>query len=264
MTAELTHQSRIQLLIDAGNSNLKWSWLDGAGMGPVFRTCHRTQSLAAIAEIHWQDHRPPAAVLVSNVAGAALGQALTNWCQGQWEITPNLLRSPAEALGLRNGYDHPERLGIDRWLAMLAAFRERGGPLCVVDLGTAITIDLVDRQGHHLGGTILPGLETMRRALLDTTRIPPPEPADHAPLLCTDTADAVNGGGVQAAAALVERMLHAAAPRLGGAPQLILSGSDAPRLAAVLPRPSRIEADLVLHGLRLMTQPPASPEESTR
>jgi len=244
----------MHLLIDAGNSNLKWAWMSGGEMGPSFRASHRTQSLEEIAESHWLNGKTPEAILVSNVAGDGLAARLSAWCSEHWNRAPRFLSSPMMDLGLRNGYDQPERLGIDRWLAMLALFHEHGGPLCVVDLGTAITIDLVDRGGQHLGGSILPGVQTMRDALIQATALQAPEPSENASLLCTNTADAVNSGGVQAAAALMERMLTAAAAKLGGAPLIVLSGQDSPRLAAVLERPCRIERDLVLHGLRLMAR----------
>ena len=110
------------------------------------------------------------AVWVASVAGPEREQAMREEAQARWGLTPWFARAARAALGVTNSYAEPERLGADRWLAMLAAWRDCGRALCVADAGSALTIDFVDAAGAHRGGYILPGLESMRRALLQDTR----------------------------------------------------------------------------------------------
>ena len=159
-------------------------------------------------------------------------------------------RSQAWAAGVRNAYAEPERLGVDRWLAMLAGFAEVGGAVCVLDCGSAITADLVDADGDHRGGYIVPGLAMMRASLLaETDRV-----RFGAAVTGTggapghNTAEAVGGGTLLAAAGFLAAARARFARDCPGA-TVLLTGGDAQTIAACVDFPLQLRPQLVLDGL---------------
>ena len=152
------------LLIDAGNTAIKWRLANAEGLletggsvSDVVSLCRRVEaepwSLAVLASV------------ASDATDAELMSALT---AGK-EATVHRAAAQTTCLGLMSSYDEPERMGVDRWLAMLAANVHNDGALCVIDAGTAVTVDLVSAEGTHEGGYILPGADLMRRALSSET-----------------------------------------------------------------------------------------------
>jgi type III pantothenate kinase len=241
----------MQLLIDVGNTNLKWATCQGGVPGEMQRVRHHG---AVPIDLHaaWERLPVPDEILVASVGGGALVDTLVRTCRSRWGREPRLARTEAHAHGVAIAYADPQSLGVDRWLALIAANAAGAGPALIVDAGTAITCDLLLVDGRHLGGLILPGIDMMRDALLAGTHIPRVEPEDaHAPW-AADTAGAIAAGSIQAPAALVERMLDRLAAEAGAAPELILTGGDAERLVGALDRPARHQPDLVLRGLALL------------
>jgi len=111
-------------------------------------------------------------IWVASVAGSEAEQSLADMLARRWGVQAWFARSEASCSGLRNSYQQPARMGVDRWLAMLAAWQRLQGRACVVDAGSALTCDLVSAQGQHEGGYIIPGPTLMERALLlDTERV---------------------------------------------------------------------------------------------
>jgi type III pantothenate kinase len=239
------------LLLDIGNTNLKWAWLSDGKLSPLTSAAHRGVDTDQLARSAWE-HEKPSAVYVSNVAGERLRGELESWMKAYWGIMPKFLSSPARGLDVENAYEEPAQLGIDRWMTLVAARRQFEGPVCIVDCGTAITVDVLDGQGHHLGGVILPGFELMRESLLDRTRIPRVSQfveADH--LLGRNTAEGVTAASFHSAAALVERIVRRVGQKLVDELSVVLTGSDATALSKYLDIDSCIEPDLVMKGLYL-------------
>jgi type III pantothenate kinase len=248
----MTDQERI-LLIDLGNSSLKWAWLEMDGLGVVERAQYAgTDSDLELPLSRWQEQPRPGRVLISAVAAPQVVKAVQSWIIEHWDLEPEILKAEASALGVTSGYDNPEQLGVDRWIALIAAHHAVTGPACVVDCGTAVTIDVIAGDGRHLGGLILPGIGLMRETLKSRTAIPWVEKGDGEELLATDTGSAVAAGGLNAVAALVEKILRQSAERLGERPALLLTGGDATKLQSVLGEPARSEPDLVMKGLALI------------
>ena len=98
-------------------------------------------------------------------------KALLAWVESKWGVPFKTIKAEAQQGALINGYMEPERLGVDRWLAMLAVIEEEQPevPICVIDCGSAITIDAVNAKGEHVGGLIVPGISMMRNALVKGT-----------------------------------------------------------------------------------------------
>lgn len=163
------------------------------------------------------------------------------------------VQSAPLALDVHNAYTEPARLGVDRWAAMVAAYRMTGKTVCVVDCGTAITLDVVDATGRHLGGVIAPGLGMMKKGLLGTANIAHVD-GDFSGLLATNTSDGVSAGCLHAAAGLVDRLVARLALDIQSGLTCLLTGGDAQRLAPCLATSCRVVDDLVLLGIALLAE----------
>jgi type III pantothenate kinase len=241
----------MKLLIDIGNTSLKWA----VSQGRVRRTMRAVRHHGGMPidlQADWEGLPEPDEVLVSNVGGQAVGDALARTCRSRWGCEARFARTERRCHGVTIAYDCPDGLGVDRWLAMLAAHRAFHGPVVIVDAGTAVTYDLLRADGRHLGGLILPGIGMMFAGLLAGTQIPHLEPVDTDVSWATDTATAVTAGAIQALSALAERLFDRLLDASGSEPQLILTGGDAERLLPVIARPTRCEPDIVLQGLSLL------------
>ncbi len=153
------------LLLDIGNSRTKWAVLGSRGLGASGARGHGggIEILPADVPIN-PDH-----VYAANVAGPRMVDALRAAVRSRWGCPLTFARTAATLGKVRNGYAEHQQLGVDRWLAILAAYDRQQGATCVVDAGTATTVDLVQADGRHLGGFILPGVDLMAQSLLDAT-----------------------------------------------------------------------------------------------
>jgi len=236
------------LLIDIGNSRIKWARAEQGRVGAPISAPPEAASFEGLGQLP----EAPERVLVSSVAGQRLDAALCSFCEQHWSLRPVFAVSEPERLGLRNAYADHRLLGVDRWLAMLAAWSRCRSACCVVDAGTALTVDLVDAGGQHLGGYIVPGTRLMTAALeqrtADIARHRAAEPGAPAGQAAPgrNTADAVAAGSRQAQAGLVRQALE----QLGGSARLFLTGGEAAQLAPLLAGAEH-RAALVLEGLLL-------------
>ena len=223
-----------QLLIDLGNSRIKWLWSRGAKLGP---DSAGRGDLAALEQAgRAAGAARPAAVLIASVAGAEKTDQVVALCARMWNVRPKLLASQAEQGGVRNGYRDPARLGVDRWLAIVGAVVRYGKPVVVWDLGTAATLDAVDATGRHLGGWILPGPAAMLDALRRSTQLSVPECLEEADRLepGRSTAECIRWGVLAAQTGAVQQLLRSLAPGGGAAPQLVVTGGAAAEVLPVL------------------------------
>ncbi len=153
------------LEIDAGNTFIKWRVLDGVRV--VCRGRLLTQVLSQAVPAGWP--ADIAQVRVASVAGPLVASLLTGYCRSLWQLEPRFALTSAAAAGVRNSYAEPSRMGVDRWLVMLAAYNKCRQACCIVDCGSAITVDYLSADGQHQGGYIIPGLRLMSRSLLANT-----------------------------------------------------------------------------------------------
>ncbi|WP_430461200.1 type III pantothenate kinase [Thalassolituus sp. LLYu03] len=221
------------LLIDAGNSRIKWQ----------LREQGRTLRGGSLRYDDQLTETLPQAdkVLVAAVCEAApLREALADRAGVTW-----LDHTPTAFHGFTHCYPDPSRLGVDRWLAMLGARRHQSGPLLVVDAGTALTIDLVSADNQHQGGFIVPGLGLAAGALFsNTSRVRPfdnelhqggTEPGQ-------DTLNCVLSGVKRQQQALVASVVRDYPEHA-----LLLTGGDGQQLADSVG--GRFIADLVFDGM---------------
>ena len=154
------------LEFDIGNSRIKWRFLEpGQNRITAQSTAKTVEELLASSLTTLS----PDLIRVANVRADDSLALLTDFSLEKWQIQPVIAQVSQECGGVRNGYGDISRLGVDRWLAMLAAHAHNEGALCVIDAGTAVTVDLVSAEGVHEGGYILPGADLMRRALSNET-----------------------------------------------------------------------------------------------
>ena len=245
------------LAIDVGNTRLKWAQYaspqPGAGLiahGAVF-----LETIDTLADTDWKGLVPPSSMLGCVVAGEGVKRRVEEQLE-LWDIEPRWVVSAREACGVSNGYDHPNRLGVDRWVAMIGAWHRvlalgRARPVLVVMVGTAVTVDAVDAQGHFLGGLILPGFGLMLRALEMGTaglKAPTGEAVDFP----TNTSDALMSGGANALAGAIERQHGLLSRRTGQAPLLYMTGGAAIKLAPTTGLTFETVDSLIFEGLLII------------
>jgi len=244
----------MNLLIDIGNSRVKWAWSEAG------RVVTDQISLAHGGEVgdEWMklvvsSSQRPERIFASNVAGARMADALERLSQQAFGVSPEFAEVTGAAAGVTGSYRDPSQLGIDRWLAVIGAWHRAKRVVCVLDSGTATTVDAVDGDGLHLGGLILPGLDLMEDALLkrtsDISRVIGVAARAQATLFADNTAAAVRNGAAFATAALAERAATELERRCGGAPLIYVTGGNATRVAPCLLRACEVVPDLVLKGL---------------
>jgi type III pantothenate kinase len=242
------------LALDIGNTRLKWAMYTAPkpGAGPLHHGAVFLEAIDDLAETAWQGLPAPTSMLGSIVAGEGIRRRAEAQLE-IWDVEPRWVVSSASAGGVTNGYDHPNRLGVDRWVALIGArhrARAHGAarPALVVMVGTAVTVDALDAEGRFLGGLILPGFGLMLRALEMGTaglKAPTGEVVDFP----TNTSDALMSGGADAIAGAIERMHRKLLARTGQAPLLIMTGGAAVKLAPITDLRFETVDTLIFEGL---------------
>jgi type III pantothenate kinase len=245
----------LAVLVDIGNTRIKWATLEGGRLVDRGSAVHRDSLDEGVAAF---DAALPARahIVASNVAGAAVAARLEALVAARPGASLELVATSAERFGVRCAYADPSRLGVDRWVSVLAAHHAARAAACVLNAGTAVTFDAVDGGGAHLGGLILPGASLLAAALdRHTSNIGRTAPATAVPsgleLLGRNTDAAVGHGAWLALAAALDRAVATVASSLGATPVVYLTGGDAEALHGWLETRVELRADLVLEGLAL-------------
>jgi type III pantothenate kinase len=290
------------LLLDVGNSRLKWAVLrqryrrrqDFAAQGVVDLQALRS-SAAAWSRL-FKAAGTPDLIYACNVAGALMERQIRAAVRRAGLSAPHFARTCAAAAGVRNGYREPWRLGADRWVGLIGARHEHPGKdLCLVGLGTAMTIDLLAASGRHFGGSLVPGPRLMIESLLVNTagirrraggwgvassfdlafgpvQAPsvrhgnaarlrsPAKPTQVPALFARDTHAGLLAGARHACAALIEHAMSQARSQLGRRPRLILAGGAAEAITPLLHSHYWREDDLVLRGLAVLAADARTPD----
>jgi type III pantothenate kinase len=238
------------LLVDVGNTRLKWAaGIPGEGLQQTGTVTHGGKMPRQLLS-EWEQLGRPASVMVANVGGRNLLEQLRASVYDLWKLPVTTVIATDEFHGLHNCYHHPERLGVDRWLAMIAARTLCSASFCVVDAGTALTIDLVDVSGRHAGGMILPGLAMMMQSLKSGTASPSYDEMLTGKQLGCSTTEAMRLGCLHAQAGAIERILSTVA---SDDCELLMTGGDARLVGSAVHCPHRTIEHLVLLGLLEMT-----------
>jgi type III pantothenate kinase len=192
----------------------------------------------------------PERILACNVAGEPGQEALTAAIRA-WGLVPQWVTATRQAYGVSNCYAHPEKLGPDRWAALVAAHAMEQGDALVISLGTAMTVDWLRANGEFVGGMIIPGLRLMREALAQGTEGVGYQQGRTTKFAC-NTADAVETGLASALSGALRQARQTVMDATGQAPVCLITGGDGAWLASKLDFPLTVVPDLVLEGLALM------------
>ena len=242
------------LALDVGNTRLKWAVYEapepGARLlaqGAVF-----LENIEKLAEEEWQGLSQPTHILGCIVAGDPVKRRVMDQME-QWDTPVSWVVPSAHEAGLSNGYDHPARLGADRWVAMIGAYHRLAArglrqPCVLAMVGTAVTVEAIDAQGRFLGGLILPGHGIMLRALESGTaglHVPTGEVRNFP----TNPSDALTSGGTVAIAGAIERMVQNVREHCGQAPACIMTGGAGWKMVPSMQRPFELVDNLIFDGL---------------
>ena len=247
------------LLLDVGNSRIKWGVLDGTEIrrtGHISRDRIRDKGLQVLTT---KLPRRVDEVFVSNVAGTSFATRLSGVVGMHCDCDVRFARVEKRGWGLSNSYTQPRRMGVDRWVAMVGAWAEIQDACLVVDVGTALTLDAIDDCGTHLGGQIIPGVAAMTTALsAATSDIPlvrplPARKGAEMQMFAHNTAAAVREGARNAVAGAVDRAIQTLQSN-GYQPMTILTGGDASRILDALSEAPVHRPHLVLQGLAHMLE----------
>ncbi|MDR3455290.1 MAG: type III pantothenate kinase [Rhodoferax sp.] len=247
------------LAIDVGNTRLKWAHYDAPRPGATLLAhgAEFLENIEKLAEGAWRDLPAPQAMLGCIVAGDAIKRCVQEQME-LWDVAPQWVVSSSAEAGLINGYDHPARLGADRWVAMIGARHRmldqaalRGSaprPMVVAMVGTAVTVEAIDAGGKFLGGLILPGHGIMLRALESGTaglHVPTGEVREFP----TNTSDALTSGGTYAIAGAIERMMQHVRQHCGAEPMCVMTGGAGWKMAPSMLGTFELVDNLIFDGL---------------
>jgi type III pantothenate kinase len=248
------------LLVDIGNSRIKWARLERGRMGPQRAAEHAGWTSTDYERSVLGRASGVERVLVASVAGARVDRAFAKAARRATGRAPTFVASARRSGGVTTRYTEPWRLGVDRWVAAIGAFAmNRGKPACVVDVGTAMTIDLVDAKGVHRGGAIVPGPALMVESLLRDTSGIARRAGGARPgraLYAKNTLAAIEQGARFATAALIDRAVAEASALIGSKPLVFLTGGAAPSVRPLVKCAHRHVPALVLRGLAVIAGRP--------
>ncbi|MGH7153825.1 MAG: type III pantothenate kinase [Acetobacteraceae bacterium] len=262
------------LVIDAGNTNVVCAVHDGAvwqGIWRIRTDAQRTSDEYAVWLLTLLDHAglKPAAIsaaAIGTVVPAALYH-LRRLCREWFEIEPLVARASLD-WGFEIKVDNAEEVGADRLVNALAGHRRFGGPLIVVDFGTATTFDVVDQDGAYLGGAIAPGINLSIEALHHAAaRLPRIGIGRPQAVIGRSTVPAMQSGIYWGYIGLIEGLIGRIKSEYGGPMKVIATGGLAPLFAEGTLLIEHIDPELTLDGLRFLAErnpAPTLPREKTR
>jgi len=248
----------MQLLIDIGNSRLKWATVVSGEIAVRGALAHANTLIGDALAHEWAALPPVRQIYVASVAPLAFDTEIEICVRSRFGIDADFVRSPAAALGVRSAYADPQRLGVDRFLGLAAIHASTPRAQVLVGVGTAMTLDAIDTDGANLGGWILPAPALMRESVLArTARVGVSD--GQLVEFADNTADGLWSGTLHAARGAVERLVANTARELGTWPAVVLTGGGADEIAPLLPG-AELRADLVIEGLALWAVAAQAPD----
>ena len=247
------------ILIDAGNSCLKIAIVDDLDNRRLSYNILAYDNLADDLYDYLHDYNP-SDVLISNVNNLTIFHTISDLIYKLWRIHAQLVVVEQDKFGVFTCYNNPRTLGCDRWLALIAAHQEISKTVCIIDCGTAVTIDVITDNGMHLGGLISPGISTARYSLgQKTSNLPVVE--NHrentnisSSFLANNTQDAILGGTLYQISAYIERIVSEFKQEFGDNTECVITGGDAQLILDLNAHQMHHRETLVLDGLRIVAK----------
>jgi len=245
------------LEVDAGNTCIKWRLIDYKEkqnekirsdhvFAPVSIEVFPDSFCLQLKELKQAGIKE---IRASNVRGENFKNSFSLFCNEQFALKVNYATVQAEFAGLKNAYQDFATLGVDRWLAMLAAYKAARSAVCIVDCGSAMTIDLLNAEGQHEGGFIVPGIQLMQRSLGEHTANLPYQPDPNTSFEPgKKTTEAINHGVLNMTLGMMEKVRR----QWGHDQHWYLCGGDAALLSPFITWQHEHRPELVLEGLALV------------
>ncbi|WP_052501595.1 type III pantothenate kinase [Thiomicrospira microaerophila] len=244
------------LYIDIGNTRLKWACSDAFFLNTVYAMEYKGVKLEKLVEALTCNSQVCDKVFIASVSDSDFVSGLCRALKNRCSCEVVMLQTVKNFLGLTVCYDEAELLGVDRWLAMLAAYALYKRPTIVVDLGSAITLDCIDANGQHKGGVILPGISAMLTSLSNCKRLADLDilsiPLQSELLLACNTESAILNGVLSMVTQFLDAQVDLQLSRLEEPYVLVLTGGDAHLVKPYLKSEWLVNEYLVLHGIDLV------------
>ncbi len=240
------------LLVDIGNSRIKWASIENGTLVNIGVAPRKGTPPVST----WLSLPAPRRIITANVAGPEYAAQLNQWSETQWGVSIEPIHVDSARAGIALAYSEERNFGVDRWLALIAAQQIYNDNICVIDCGTAVTIDLLTAQGRHQGGVVLPGLELMQNSLLQRTAdidyaAKAIVPTDDNPL-GRDTRDGIIKGTLSAVAGAIEFTVSRIKRETAMPITCVITGGDAVGVLNVLGKDYQHEPHLVLLGIQAL------------
>ncbi len=249
------------LAIDVGNTQTVLGLFEGEEKKASWRlgsvAQRTTDELATLIEglFRLGGHRMAdvGRVVIASVV-PPLGPTLEEMSRRYFGVSP-LMVGPGTRTGIAIKYDNPHEVGADRIVNAIAGFHLHGGPLIVVDFGTAITFDAISARGEYLGGAISPGFGVALEALIDrTARLPRVEPIEPPSVIGRNTVHSIQAGMFFGYKGLVKEIVERMRAELGEGTRVVATGGQSVIFASKEPPFDVVDPDLTLVGLRLVAE----------
>lgn len=239
----------MRLLIDAGNTRIKWAVAsnnvdDILARGVIGGDWSELASFEASVETAW----------ISCVASDAVLEKISLEIKRLFDVEPSIATVSSHAAGMANDYESLDQLGVDRWVAALGARVLVGsGALIVIDVGTAVTIDMVSSDNHFKGGVILPGFTIMHDSLLGRTAGIKSNRSKVTSVIGKNTRDCVNAGVEYGLIGAVDRIISEMCVGVSS-PRLLVMGGGAEAIVAGSKFKIELQSDMIFNGLMLLSK----------
>ncbi len=245
----------MKLLADIGNTRVKWACSDDKTLFGHGAFTYTQDTFSGLLRRNWRELERPEQVCFASVAGVGVTAQVHGFVRSAWNLEARQAATEKERGGLRNAYDDVAAMGVDRWLAMLAAWSRYKKPLCVIDSGTALTVDIILGNGQHAGGFILPGLSLMAAALARETHGIRSHREQALELeYGRSTAACISNGFAFALAGLLDRCFSKTREEQGVDLLSLITGGAAEQTLPLVPGRHIHEPHLVLQGLHIWSQ----------
>ncbi|MCG8325068.1 MAG: type III pantothenate kinase [Thiotrichales bacterium] len=241
----------MKLLVDIGNSRTKWIACTRAGNRAAVESFSTERLRGHSTAGLFADLSRPDQVMVSNVGGETTAAAMNRLCEDRWGLAAEYAVVDREAHGVRCAYADVQQLGVDRWLSIIAAWQVYKEACFIIDCGTATTMDIIDAEGQHQGGLIIPGLQMMQESLVQGTHQLDSTAAAGERTPAGNTAAAIANGCMQAVTSCIEQTLQTLRSTISGEIHCVATGGAAPAVQACLRCEFEYRETLVLEGLQL-------------
>lgn len=250
----------MMILLDVGNTRIKWGFVSDKQLkvqSPIEHAGLTQDDLYEALISHFDRlNLSPDSIWIAHVASSECAALIEEWAMKEYQLKPHWIQSSGTFCSIQNAYTDPTKLGVDRLLGMLSAKLAFEGPLCVINCGTAVTLDAMDAHHRHVGGLIIPGLNLMRQSVSQIIQgFEKPNAPQELPcptLLATDTYHGIWGGTALTLVSAIEKVQTELHHHFGNGLTSVISGGDAEVLLPLLNHPPLVwehKPHLVLEGM---------------